>query len=70
MTGRQNFKHSLFLNYDGIFFDWMICAMGSEMLGHDRLHYLSYVVIGIYDYKIEGLWVQGVMGLRSSKAMD
>ena len=69
MTGRQNFNHSLVLNYNGFFFDRMICEMGSEILGYDRLRCESYVVIGIYGYKIEELWVQDVIGLRGWKAM-
>ena len=40
-----------------------------ELLGHERLRYKSYVVIGIYSYKIKGLWVQGVLGLKGYKAM-
>ena len=55
MTDRQNFSHSLFLNCNGFFFDRMICEMGFKMLGHDKLRYESYVIIGIYGYKIEGL---------------
>ena len=41
------------------------------MLSHDRLRYESYVVIEIYGYKIEQLWVQGVIygfkGLKGYK---
>ena len=47
----------------------MICAMGSEIMGHDRFPYENYVVIRIYGYKIDGLQVQGVMGSRDWKAI-
>ena len=63
---RQDFSHSLFMNYKGFFFYRMVCAMGSEMLGHDRLRYESYVVIRLRGYEFKGLKGYEFKGLWDS----